>query len=195
MNWDIVEGSWKQFRGLVKTQWNEVAHDHHDVIVGTRGELAAKIHKASPQTEGTMKREIRPAGLCCAAHCCLVVAPGCQSHLSAVTQRKMRAQAAPPLRSSGRPRRFCRPSGDQQSVTRKRAIPGPTEGRAEVQRLPEFRRRVEHLQAGRWPGQSRRLVQPVDQEGLSGYVIGARAVAPYSVRLPSAPTPRVLTRF
>ena len=63
MNWNIVEGNWKQFKGLVKTQWNEVAHDHRDVIVGKRGELAGKIHKASPQAEGTRRREIPPRRL------------------------------------------------------------------------------------------------------------------------------------
>ena len=63
MNWDIVEGSWKQLKGLVKTQWNEIAYDHHDVIVGTRAELAGRIHNAPPQTEGTMKRDIPPRRL------------------------------------------------------------------------------------------------------------------------------------
>lgn len=63
MNWDIVESNWKQLKGLVKTQGNEFTHDHRDVIVGKRGELAGKIYKASPQTEGTMKRAIPPRRL------------------------------------------------------------------------------------------------------------------------------------
>ena len=63
MNWDIVEGNWKQFKGLVKAQWSEVTHDYRDVIVGKRGELAAKIQEASPQTVGTIKEEIPPRRL------------------------------------------------------------------------------------------------------------------------------------
>jgi len=63
MNWHIVEGNWKQFKGLVKTPWNEAAHDHRDVIVGKRSELAGKIHKASPQAEGARNREIPPRRL------------------------------------------------------------------------------------------------------------------------------------
>jgi uncharacterized protein YjbJ (UPF0337 family) len=63
MNSDIVEGNWKQFKGLVKAQWSEVTHDQRDVIVGKRGELAAKIQEASPQMEGTMKEEIPPRRL------------------------------------------------------------------------------------------------------------------------------------
>lgn len=63
MNWDIFEGNWKQVKGLVKVQGNEVAHEHRDVIAGKRDELAGKILKASPQTEGTMKRAIPPRRL------------------------------------------------------------------------------------------------------------------------------------
>ena len=63
MKWDIVECNWKQLKGLVKAQGNQVTHDHRDVVVGKRGELASKIYKASPQTEGTMKRAIPPRRL------------------------------------------------------------------------------------------------------------------------------------
>ena len=49
MNWDIVEGNWKQFKGQVKAQWSKLTHDHPDVIVGKRVELAAKIQEASPK--------------------------------------------------------------------------------------------------------------------------------------------------
>ena len=63
MNWDIVEGNWKQFKGQVKTQRSKLTHDHPDVIVGKRVELAAKIQEASPEMEGTMKEEIPPRRL------------------------------------------------------------------------------------------------------------------------------------
>jgi uncharacterized protein YjbJ (UPF0337 family) len=63
MNWDIVEGNWKQFKGLVNAQWSELTHDHRDVIVGKRVELAAKIQEALPETEYKMKEEISPRRL------------------------------------------------------------------------------------------------------------------------------------
>src|ERR1700674_4439161 len=63
MNWDIVEGNWKQFKGQVKTQWSKLTHDHPDVIAGKRVELAAKIQEASPETECKMKEEIPPRRL------------------------------------------------------------------------------------------------------------------------------------
>ena len=63
MKWHIVEGNWKQFKVLVKTQWNKVSHDRCDLIVGERGELADMTRKASLRTEGTMSRESRPRRL------------------------------------------------------------------------------------------------------------------------------------
>ncbi len=43
MNWDIVEGNWKQLRGLVKTQWGRLINDQLDVISGKRTHLSGKI--------------------------------------------------------------------------------------------------------------------------------------------------------
>jgi uncharacterized protein YjbJ (UPF0337 family) len=63
MNWDIVEGYWQQFKRQVKAQWGKPIHDHPDVIVGKRVELAAKIQEASPEPECKRKEEIRPRRL------------------------------------------------------------------------------------------------------------------------------------
>lgn len=46
MNWNIVEGNWKQFKGKVKTQWGKLTDDQLDVIAGKRVELAGKIQEA-----------------------------------------------------------------------------------------------------------------------------------------------------
>ena len=46
MNWDIVEGNWKQYKGKVKAQWGKLTDDHLDVIAGKRVELAGKIQEA-----------------------------------------------------------------------------------------------------------------------------------------------------
>ncbi len=32
MNWDTIEGNWKQFRGQVKQKWGELTDDDLDVI-------------------------------------------------------------------------------------------------------------------------------------------------------------------
>ena len=46
MNWDRIEGSWKQARGLVKEKWGKLTDDDLDVIAGKRDQLAGKIQKA-----------------------------------------------------------------------------------------------------------------------------------------------------
>jgi uncharacterized protein YjbJ (UPF0337 family) len=45
MNWDRVEGNWKQFKGKVKTQWGKLTDDHLDVIAGRRDQLTGKIQE------------------------------------------------------------------------------------------------------------------------------------------------------
>ena len=43
MNWDLIEGNWKQFKGKVKQQWSKLTDDQLDVIAGKREHLAGKI--------------------------------------------------------------------------------------------------------------------------------------------------------
>lgn len=58
MNWDSVEGNWKQCKGKVKAGWRKLTNDHLDVIADMRVESAGKIEKASPKEECMMKEEI-----------------------------------------------------------------------------------------------------------------------------------------
>ncbi|MCA1805204.1 MAG: CsbD family protein [Xanthomonadaceae bacterium] len=53
MNWDIVEGNWKQFKGKVKAKWGKLTDDNLDVISGKRDQLAGKIQ----ETYGVSKDE------------------------------------------------------------------------------------------------------------------------------------------
>ena len=53
MNWDRIEGNWKQFNGKVKVQWGKLTDDQLDVIAGKRDKLAGKIQ----ETYGITKDE------------------------------------------------------------------------------------------------------------------------------------------
>jgi uncharacterized protein YjbJ (UPF0337 family) len=53
MNWDHIEGNWKQFKGNVKKQWGKLTDDQIDVIAGKRHKLAGTIH----ETYGISKDE------------------------------------------------------------------------------------------------------------------------------------------
>jgi len=59
MNWDIVEGNWKQFKGKVKVQWNNLTDDHLDVIAGKRTELAGKIQETYGITKDEAEQQIK----------------------------------------------------------------------------------------------------------------------------------------
>lgn len=45
MNWDIIEGDWKQFKGKVKAQWGKLTDDRLDVIAGKRDQLKGKFRR------------------------------------------------------------------------------------------------------------------------------------------------------
>jgi uncharacterized protein YjbJ (UPF0337 family) len=53
MNWNFVDGNWKQFKGKAKAQWGKFTDDHFDVIAGKRDELAGKVQ----ETYGVIKGE------------------------------------------------------------------------------------------------------------------------------------------
>jgi uncharacterized protein YjbJ (UPF0337 family) len=45
MNWDQVEGKWKQYKGTVKEKWGKLTDDDLDVIDGKRQQLIGKIQE------------------------------------------------------------------------------------------------------------------------------------------------------
>ena len=45
MNWDQVEGKWKQYKGQVKEKWGKLTDDDLDVIDGQRQQLVGRIQE------------------------------------------------------------------------------------------------------------------------------------------------------
>jgi uncharacterized protein YjbJ (UPF0337 family) len=43
MNWDIVKGNWKLFRGRVKEQWGDLTDDDLDRVDGQREQLVGRL--------------------------------------------------------------------------------------------------------------------------------------------------------
>jgi uncharacterized protein YjbJ (UPF0337 family) len=46
MNWDRIEGNWKQFKGNALQQWGKLTDDQLDVIAGKRDVLLGRIQEA-----------------------------------------------------------------------------------------------------------------------------------------------------
>lgn len=45
MNWDQIEGNWKQLRGSAREQWGKLTDDDLDVIGGKRDKLIGKLQE------------------------------------------------------------------------------------------------------------------------------------------------------
>lgn len=45
MNWDRIEGNWKQIAGRAKSQWGKLTDDELDVVGGKRDQLAGLIQE------------------------------------------------------------------------------------------------------------------------------------------------------
>ena len=59
MNWDIIEGNWKQFKGLVKVKWSRLTDDHLDAIAGKRDQLAGKVQEAYGITKDQAEVQVK----------------------------------------------------------------------------------------------------------------------------------------
>jgi uncharacterized protein YjbJ (UPF0337 family) len=46
MNWDIVEGNWKQIKGKVQRQWGEITGDRLEIIAGKHAQMAGAMQES-----------------------------------------------------------------------------------------------------------------------------------------------------
>lgn len=58
MNWDRIEGNWKQFKGSAKEQWGKLTDDQLDVIAGQREQMAGKIQEIYGITKQDAEKQI-----------------------------------------------------------------------------------------------------------------------------------------
>ncbi|MCW8195156.1 CsbD family protein [Proteobacteria bacterium 005FR1] len=58
MNWDQVQGNWKQFRGKAQAQWGKLTDDDMDRIEGKRDQLVGKIQEAYGIGRDEAEREV-----------------------------------------------------------------------------------------------------------------------------------------
>lgn len=58
MNWDRIEGNWKQFKGNAKEQWGKLTDDQLDVINGQQQQMAGKIQELYGITKQEAEKQI-----------------------------------------------------------------------------------------------------------------------------------------
>jgi len=59
MNWDRVEGNWKQAKGKIKEQWGNLTDDHLDKISGKRDQLVGKIQESYGVARDEAERQVK----------------------------------------------------------------------------------------------------------------------------------------
>lgn len=59
MNWDIIAGDWKQFKGQVKEKWGKLSNDQLDMIAGRRDQLAGMVQETYGITKDQAERQIK----------------------------------------------------------------------------------------------------------------------------------------
>ena len=58
MNWDRIEGNWKQFRGEAQAQWGKLTNDDMDVVAGKREKLVGKIQERYGKERDEAERDV-----------------------------------------------------------------------------------------------------------------------------------------
>lgn len=58
MNWDRIEGNWKQLKGQVREQWAKLTDDHIEAIAGKRDLLIGKIQETYGITQEETEKQV-----------------------------------------------------------------------------------------------------------------------------------------
>lgn len=58
MNWDQIQGKWKEYTGKAQSQWGKLTDDDMQQIQGDRRALAGKIQEAYGVSKEEAERQI-----------------------------------------------------------------------------------------------------------------------------------------
>jgi uncharacterized protein YjbJ (UPF0337 family) len=58
MNWDRVQGNWKQFSGKVKEKWGQLTDDDLAQINGNREQLEGKLQSRYGYAKDQVKKDV-----------------------------------------------------------------------------------------------------------------------------------------
>ena len=58
MNWDRIEGNWKQFKGKVQQQWGSLTDDDLDRIEGDTEKLIGRVQERYGYARHQAQREV-----------------------------------------------------------------------------------------------------------------------------------------
>jgi uncharacterized protein YjbJ (UPF0337 family) len=59
MNWDRIEGNWKQLKGQLRAQWGRLTDDEFDVIGGKRDKLVGSLQNSYGIAKDEAEKQIK----------------------------------------------------------------------------------------------------------------------------------------
>lgn len=58
MDWNVIEGNWKQVKGVVQQQWGRLTNDQLDRVSGKRDQLVGKIQECYGVARDEAERQV-----------------------------------------------------------------------------------------------------------------------------------------
>lgn len=59
MNWDTIQGKWKQVRGQAQQKWGDLTDDDLDRVNGKRQELVGKVQERYGVAKDEAERQVQ----------------------------------------------------------------------------------------------------------------------------------------
>jgi len=59
MNWDQIEGRWKQIKGAVKQKWGKLTDSDLDIIAGKKDQLIGKLQEKYGISKEEAEKQVR----------------------------------------------------------------------------------------------------------------------------------------
>ncbi|MCC3245330.1 CsbD family protein [Methylocystis sp. WRRC1] len=58
MDWNRIEGNWKQFSGMIREKWGEITDDELDKMEGKREQLEGKLQEKYGMGKEAVKKTV-----------------------------------------------------------------------------------------------------------------------------------------
>jgi uncharacterized protein YjbJ (UPF0337 family) len=58
MNWDQIEGVWKQMKGDIRQKWAKLTDDDFDYIAGSRDKFVGRLQERYGQSRDQAERDL-----------------------------------------------------------------------------------------------------------------------------------------
>lgn len=58
MNWDRIEGNWKQFKGKVREKWGKLTDDELETIAGSKDRLVGALQEKYGVAKDEAERQL-----------------------------------------------------------------------------------------------------------------------------------------